>query len=81
MPKTKTSFQTMWDSCQPFTVVTPYLQVIGFTYEYKLKDDESGDYENVWEPHDLGVQANREIAFEVAKKWRDDLVGVYPIDG
>ena len=64
---------------EPIVTVNQVFQVTGFTLEYKLVDEESGEWLRKWEEHDLGRVATRKIANDVAAEWRESLVGQYDL--
>lgn len=54
-------------------------RTVGYTLEYVLKDKESGEWQNEWEEHDLGIKPTLGAAHEVAVDWRKELVGQYEL--
>jgi len=59
-------------------IMTGY-RTTGHTFEYVLKDKESGEWQNEWEEHDLGIKPTLSEAHVVAADWRKELVGQYEL--
>ena len=58
----------------PQVVVMIEFQILGYTLEEKFENEE---WTTKWEEHDLGRAGSLAQANELAKSWRESLVGEY----